>query len=141
MKHKLAGRKYTTFYLPLLKLACIFLKIEVYIMQEHRHGEGTPCLYIFIQKVHFASFLLLFSRKCTIISDLDSDFERVLKLQQLLYFHSRTQALCKSSKSTDNMKLDFSSDADSRSENSYKVTFYRWHIVEKKIISLKSMLR
>ena len=32
------------------------------------------------------------TRRCNIILDLVFDFERVLKLQQLLYFHRRTQA-------------------------------------------------
>ena len=53
------------------------------------------------------------------MSDLDFDFERVLKLQQLLYFHSRTQAICKSSETLDNMKLDSLSDTDSSIENTY----------------------
>ena len=94
----------------------------------------------------FAVFLLLFFlRRCTIISDLDFVFERVLKLKQLLYFHPRTHALCKSSETIDDMKLDSSCDTDSSSENTYSfseensdnVTFYRWQIVEQKITKYK----
>ena len=70
----------------------------------------------------------------SIISDLDYDFERVLKFQQLLFFHPRTQAFCKSSESIDDMKSDSSSDTDSSSESTYSsseensdnVTFNRW---------------
>ena len=47
------------------------------------------------------------------------ELERVLKLQQLLCFHPRTHALCKSSETVDDMKLDSSSDTDSSSENTY----------------------
>ena len=90
----------------------------------------------------FATFFL---RRCIIISDLYFVFERVLKLKQLLYFHSRTHALCKSSETIDNMKLDSSCDTDSSSENTYSfseensdnVTFYRWQIVEQKITKYK----
>ena len=53
----MVGRVYTTFYLPLLKIASILLKNEVYA-----------------------------------ILDIDFDFKRVLKPQQLLYFHPKTQA-------------------------------------------------
>ena len=89
--------------------------------------------------------MLLFFRRCTIISELHFDFERVLKLQQLLYFHPRTHAHCKSSETIDDMKLDYSSDTNSSSENTYisseenydNVKFYRWQIVEKKITKSK----
>ena len=85
--------------------------------------------------------MLLFFRTCTIISDLDLEFELALKLHQLLYFHSRTHVLCKSFETIDDMKLDSLSDTDSSSENTYSspeenadnVAFYRWQIVEKKI--------
>ena len=99
----IVGRGYTTFYLPLLKLACILLKIEIYNAGPSTRGRD-PFLNFFLQKVRFVLFLLLFFRRFTIISDLDFDFERVLKLQQLLYFHPRTQALCKSSETIDDMK-------------------------------------
>ena len=103
-------------------------------MQGYQHEEGTPSLNFLLQKVHFVLFLLFFPRRYTIFSDLDFDFERVLKLQQLLSFHPRTQALCKSSETIDNMKSDFSSDTNSSTENTYSsseensdnVTFYRW---------------
>ena len=72
-------------------------------------------------------------------SRLDFDFKHVLKLQQLLYFHSRTQTLYKSSGTIDDMKLDSSSDTDSSSKNTYSsfeensdnATFYRLQIVKK----------
>ena len=90
-------------------------------------------------------FCYFISRRYTIISDLDYDFERALKLQELLFFHPRTQALSKSSETIDDMKSDSSSDTDSSSENTYSspeensdnVTFYRWQIVEKKITKSK----
>ena len=116
-----------------------------FITQGCRHRGGTPSLSFFLQKVHFALFCYFFPRRCTIISDLDFDFERVLKFQRLLYFHPRTQVLCKSSETIDDMKLDSSSDTASSSENTYSfpkessdnVTFYRWQIVEKKITKSK----
>ena len=111
----MAGIKYTAFYLSQLKLACILLKIEVYNAGPSTRGRD-PLSQFFSAKSSFCSF---FARRCTIISDLDFDFERVLKLQQLLYFHSRTQAICKSSETLDNMKLDSSSDTDSSIENTY----------------------
>ena len=100
----MVGREYTTFYLPLLKLTYILLKVEVYNAGLSTRG-GTPTLNFFDKKFGFFWFFCyFFSRKCTIISDLGFDFERVLKLQQLLYFHSRTQALCKLSETIDDMK-------------------------------------
>ena len=92
----MVGRNYTTFYLPLLKLACILLKIEIYNVGSWIGGRD-PLPQFFSTKSSFCTFLTtFFSRRCTIISDLDFDFERVLKLQQLLFFHPRTQALSKS---------------------------------------------
>ena len=142
----MVGRNYTSFYLPLLKLACILLKIEAYNAGSSTR-EREPLPQSFSTKSSFCSFLLLFSRRCTIFSDLDYDysFERVLKLQQLLFFQSRTQALSKSSETIDDMKSDSSSDADSSNENTHSsseensdnVTFYRWQIVEKKITKSK----
>ena len=116
-----------------------------FITQGRRHRGGTPSLNFFLQKVHFVLFLLLFSQRCTIISDLDYNFERTLKLQQPLFFHPRTQAFSKSSETIDDMKSDSSSDTDSSSENTYSsseensdnVTFYSWQIVEKKITTSK----
>ena len=81
----------------------MLFKIEIY-NAGRRHGGGTPPSIFFLQKVHFVVFLLLFFWRFTIISNIDFDFERVLKLQQLLYFHLRTQALCKSSETIDDMK-------------------------------------
>ena len=43
------GRIDTTFYLPLLKLACLLLKIEVY----YPGRMGTPPLIFFYKKVSF----------------------------------------------------------------------------------------
>ena len=87
--------------------------------------------FVFFVATFFATFLNFFA---TIISDLDFDFEHVLKLLHLLYFHPRTQALSKLSEIVDDMKLDFSSETNSSSENTYSpseensdnVTFYRW---------------
>ena len=87
-------------------------------------------------------FYHFFFRRCTIISDLDFDFKRV---QQLFHFHPKTQALCKSSETIDDMKLGSSSDTDSSCENTYNssegisdnVTFCRWQIVGKKITKSK----
>ena len=75
----------------MLKLVCILLKIEVYNAGPTARGR-EPLPRFFSAKSLFYSFFLLFFRRCTIISDLDFDFERVPKLQQLLFFHSRTQA-------------------------------------------------
>ena len=81
----MVGRKYTTFYLTLLKLAFILLKIEVYNAGPSTQGRD-PLHKLFSTKRLFCSFFAtFFPRRCTIISDLDFDFERVLKLQQLLY--------------------------------------------------------
>ena len=55
------------------------------------------------------------------ISDLDFDFERVLKLQKLLCFHPRAYARCKSSETIDDMKLDYLSEPDSSRENTYSL--------------------
>ena len=137
----MVGKKYTTFYLPLLKLACILLKVEVYNAGLSTQGRD-PFPQFFSTKISFCSFFAtFFPRRCTIISDLDFHFERVLKLQQLLYFQTRAQALWKSSETIDDMKLDSSFDTDSSSDNTYSfseensnnVTFYRWQILEKKI--------
>ena len=119
----MVGRKYATFYLLLLRLACILLQIEVYDAgSPTRERDPLPLL-----------------RRCTIVSDLHFDFECVLKLQQLLFFHPRTQALCKSSETIDDMKLDSSSDTDSSSENTYSSSeeVHRLEIVEKKISKSK----
>ena len=51
---------YTKFYFPLLKLACLLLKIEVYKVGPSTQGRD-PSLNIFPQKVHFALFLVLVS--------------------------------------------------------------------------------
>ena len=91
----------------------------------------TKFILFFFVATFFATFLNFFA---TIISDLDFDFEHVLKLLHLLYFHPRTQALSKLSEIVDDMKLDFSSETNSSSENTYSpseenfdnVTFYRW---------------
>ena len=137
----MVGKKYTTFYLPLLKLACILLKVEVYNAGLSTLGRD-PFPQFFSTKSSFCSFFAtFFPRRRTIISDLDFHFERVLKLQQLLYFQTRTQALWKSSETIDDMKLDSSFDTYSSSDNTYNfseensnnVTFYRWQILEKKI--------
>ena len=60
-------------------------------------GEGPLPSSFFYKKFILFFFCYFFSWRCTIISDLDFDFERVLKLQQLLFFRPRTQALSKSS--------------------------------------------
>ena len=38
----MAGRMHTTFYLPLMELACILLKIEVYNAGPTRLGRNHP---------------------------------------------------------------------------------------------------
>ena len=82
----MVSRNYTTtFYLPLLKLACIFLKIEVYNVGSMTRG-GTPSSNFFQQKVYFVLLFATSFRRRTIISDLGFDFECVLILQQLLCF-------------------------------------------------------
>ena len=131
----MVGRKYTTFYLPLLKLACILLKTDT--------GEGLPPSIFFYEKFIFFFFFFCYflSLIYTVVSDLDLDFERALKTLELLYFHPRTQALRKLSETTDDMKLDFSSDTNSSSEsiyspseeNSDNLMFYLWQIIENKI--------
>ena len=85
--------RYTTFYLPLLKIAWILLKNEVYNAGPITLGKepSPPFFFFFLQKVHFVFFFLLFFRKRAIL-DLDFDFKPVLKPQQLLYFHPKTQA-------------------------------------------------
>ena len=55
------------------------------------------------------------------ISDLDFDFERVLKRQKLLCFHPRTYTLCKSSETIDDMKIDYLSKPDSSNESTYSL--------------------
>ena len=93
----MVGKNYTTFYLPLLKLACILLKIEIYNAGSWTRGRD-PLTQFFSTKSSFCSFFTpFFPRRCTIISDLNFDFEHVLQLQELLFFHARTQALSKSS--------------------------------------------
>ena len=105
----MVGRKYTTFYLPLLKLAYILSEIEVYNAGSSAWGRD-PLPQFFSTKCSFCYFFATFVFwRYTIISDLDFYFERVLKLQQLPYSHPRTQALCKSSETIDDMKLDSSS--------------------------------
>ena len=59
----MTDRVCTTFYLPLVKLACIILKIEVY-----NTGPTAPLPKKFFYKIII--FFLLFLRRCTIISDL-----------------------------------------------------------------------
>ena len=132
------GKKYTTFYLSLLILACILLKIEVYNAVQMTQGRN-PLQIFFSTKSSICSFFTtFFSRRCIIISDLDFDFERVLKLQQLLYFYPKNQVFCKSSKAIDHIKLDSSSDTDSScEENSDNATFCHWAIVQKKITRSK----
>ena len=96
-------RKYTTFYLPLLKLACILLKNTIYNARSSTQGRDP--LPLFSTKGSFCYFFAtFFPRRCAINLDLDFVFEHFLKLQQLLYFHPRTQAFCKSSKTIDDMK-------------------------------------
>ena len=130
----MVGRKYTTFYLPLLKLACILLKTDT--------GEGLPPSIFFYEKfILFLFFCYFLSLIYTVVSDLDLDFERALKILELLYFRPRTQALRKLSETTDDMKLDFSSDTNSSSESTYSpseensdnLMFYLWQIIENKI--------
>ena len=88
----MVGRVYTTFYLPLLKIASILLKNEVYNAGLITLGKDPPppFFFFFLQKVHSVFFFLLFFRKRAIL-DLDFDFKPVLKPQQLLYFHPKTQ--------------------------------------------------
>ena len=92
-------------------------------------GEGPPLSILLSKKFISFFFYYFFFRRCTIISNLDFDFERVLKLQQPLHFPQKTQALCKSSKTIDDMKLDSSSDSgckitySSSEENSDNETF------------------
>ena len=83
--------------------------------------EGFRPSTFFYKKFILLCFCYFLFRRCTIISDLDFDFERVLIFRQLLYFHPRTQALCKSSETIDDLKLDSSSDTDSNSENTFIV--------------------
>ena len=113
-------RNYTTFYLALLNLACILFKIGIYNagMSTRERGPPPPPLpQFFSTNSWFCSFFATFFWRCTIISDLDFDFQRVLKLQPL-NFHPRNQeALWKSCETIDNMKLDSSSDTDSSSKN------------------------
>ena len=51
---------YTTFYLPLLKLACILLKIKVYNAGSWTRGRD-PSLNFFSTKSFFFLLLLFFS--------------------------------------------------------------------------------
>ena len=92
----MVSRNYTTtFYLPLLKLACIFLKVEVYNVGSTTRG-GTPSSNFFLQKVYFVLLFASFFRRYTIISDLGFDLECVLILQQLLCFTLEPRhSLCK----------------------------------------------
>ena len=117
----MVGRKYTTFYLPLLKLACVLFKIEVYNARPLTR-RSDPLPHFFFTKKSFCSFFPLFFWRCTIISDLNVEFEHVLKLQQLLCFHLRSQTLSKSSETIDDIKLDCSSVTDSSSENIYNIS-------------------
>ena len=56
----MVGRKHTTkFYLSLLKLACMLLKIEVYIAGPTTRG-GTPSSSFFRQKFSFFFFSYIF---------------------------------------------------------------------------------
>ena len=71
------SRVYTTCYLPLLKLACILLKIEVYNAGLTTRGRDSLPQF-FSTKSSFCSLFLLFSRRCTNISEFGFDFERAL---------------------------------------------------------------
>ena len=109
--------------------------------------EGPPSLNFFLQKVHFVLFLLLFFPGDVLLFQTQIlIFNVFLNFSNyVLYFHHRTQALCKSFETIDDIKLDSSSETDSSSENTYSfseencdnVTFYRWQIVEKKITKSK----
>ena len=55
----MVGRVRTIFYLPLLKLACILLKIVQFIVQSRLHEEGTLSFNLFLQKVNLALLLVL----------------------------------------------------------------------------------
>ena len=115
-----------------------------FITQGRWHRKGSPPSMYFYKKLILFFLCYFYFRRCAITSDLDFDFERVLKLQQLLYFHTTTQALFKSSETIDDMKFDASSDTDSSNENTYRsseensdnVTFYRWQIVETKVVDV-----
>ena len=64
-----------------------------FITQSRRYGEGLPHPNFFYKRFILFLFLLLFPRRCTIISDLDFDYERVLKLQQLHQFNLEPRSL------------------------------------------------
>ena len=83
----MVGRVCTRFYLPLQKLRLTFIK------QGQWHGGGNPFHNFFLQKVHFVLFFAYFLQEMYYYFRLrDFDFVRVLKPQQLLYFHTRAQA-------------------------------------------------
>ena len=109
-------RKYTTFYLTLLKLAFILLKVEVYNAEPSTRGRD-PLHNFFYKMFILFFFCYFFFWRCTVISDLNLNV--FLNFNKLLCFHPRTHALCKSSETVDDMKLDSSSDTDSSSENTY----------------------
>ena len=116
-----------------------------FIMQGHWHRKGPPPSMFCYKKLILFFLCFFYFRRCAIISDSDFDFERVLNRQQLLYFHTTTEALCKSSETMDDMKFDASSDTDRSSESTYSfseensdnVTFYRWQMVETKTTKSK----
>ena len=86
----MVGRVCTTFYLPLLKIASILLKNEVYNADPITLGKDPLHLFFFCKKFVLFFFPTIFPERA--ILDIDFDFKRVLKPQQLLYFHPKTQA-------------------------------------------------
>ena len=89
----MVGRVYTTFYLPLLKIASILLKNEVYNAGLITLGKDPPppfFFFFFCKKLNVFFFPTIFPERA--ILDIDFDFKRVLKPQQLLSFHPKTQA-------------------------------------------------
>ena len=88
----MVGRVYSTFYLSLLKLACILLKIDVCNTGTMPWGRD-PSFTFFSTKSSFCYFFLFFFCRdaLLVIYNLDLDFECVLTLPQLLFFHLRTQ--------------------------------------------------
>ena len=118
---------------------CIWVPLNKEVCNTRPSTRGRePSLNFFSTFRSFCSFFATFFQRCTKFSDLDFDFQSaLLKLQQLLYFQPRTQALYRSSETIDDMKLDSSSDTDSSSENTYSspeenyndAMFYLWQIV------------
>ena len=99
--------------------------LKVWSLQRRALTRGPSIFFSKKFVLHFCGNFFSWRCRCTIISEFGFDFERVFKLQQLPYFYSRTQALCKSSETIDDMKLDSSSDPDSSSENRYSSTAWK----------------